>query len=205
MQCGSSEPILVDVAFSGNTAASNGGAVFSATGSGPSLTNVTFSENSAGVQGSALCSDDTSSATVGNCVLWRNGTPADPQISGEPGSTIMVSYSDVEGNWPGTGNLDADPLFYDADGADDIAGTLDDDLRLRHTSPVIDVGDDSLLPADTDDLDGDGDTGEPLPLDVSARARLIGFRACRPMWTWAPTRPTSRTCWPRATRCWTRD
>ena len=75
--------------------------------------------------------------------------------------------SDVQGGLPGAGNIDADPQFFDADGPDDILGTLDDDLRLyttfRHPSPAIDQGDNSALPADTYDLDGDGDTASRCP------------------------------------------
>jgi len=72
----------------------------------------------------------------------------------------------------------------DADGPDDVPGTLDDDLRLhttfRYPSPVIDQGDNGALPTDGDDLDGDGDLGERLPLDLSGRSRLIGFTTITP-------------------------
>jgi hypothetical protein len=52
-----------------------------------------------------------------------------------------VDYSDVEGGWPGTGNLNLDPLFVDADGPDGVYGTPDDDMHLLPTSPCIDAGD----------------------------------------------------------------
>ena len=59
------------------------------------------------------------------------------------GSTLAISFSDVEGGLPvgtidGGGNFDADPLFVDADGVDDTIGTDDDDLRLLAGSPCID-------------------------------------------------------------------
>ena len=57
----------------------------------------------------------------------------------------------------GANNIDADPLFVDADGADNIVGTGDDDLHVWPGSPCIDAGDPSFLPgpppADTD-IDG---------------------------------------------------
>jgi len=53
---------------------------------------------------------------------------------------VTATYSDVEGGWPGEGNIDADPLFV----------SVPDDLHLRHGSPCIDAGD----PASA--LDGDG-------------------------------------------------
>ncbi len=40
----------------------------------------------------------------------------------------------------GEGNIDSNPLFVDADGPDNIAGTLDDDLRLLNGSPCIGTG-----------------------------------------------------------------
>ena len=60
-------------------------------------------------------------------------------------STPTVSFSDVQGGLPantvdGGGNIDADPLFVDADGPDNTAGTEDDNLRLSGGSPCIDGG-----------------------------------------------------------------
>jgi hypothetical protein len=48
------------------------------------------------------------------------------------------------------------------------------DLRLVVSSLCIDAGDDSALPADTADLDTDGDTTEPLPLDLDGNPRISG-------------------------------
>ena len=54
------------------------------------------------------------------------------------------------------GNIDADPLFVDADGPDDIPGTEDDDLRLSAGSPCINTGDPDFVPEpDETDIDGD--------------------------------------------------
>ncbi len=41
-------------------------------------------------------------------------------------------------------------------------------------SPCADAGDDTALPADLLDLDGDGDTQEPLPIDIDGDDRIIG-------------------------------
>jgi len=56
--------------------------------------------------------------------------------------TPVVNYSNVQGGWTGSGgnNIDADPLFVDAAGADTTVGTDDDDLRLSAGSPCIDAG-----------------------------------------------------------------
>ncbi len=60
------------------------------------------------------------------------------------GATLDINHSIVDG-WTGllggVGNSGNDPLFVDADGADDIRGTEDDDLRLSPDSPAINAGD----------------------------------------------------------------
>ncbi len=63
-------------------------------------------------------------------------------------------------------------MFKDADGPDDIAGTEDDDLSLSFDSPCIDAGDNTAVPADTADLDGDGNISERTPLDIAGNARF---------------------------------
>jgi len=58
------------------------------------------------------------------------------------------------GNFPGV--ADADPLFADADGADNVSGNQDDDLRPGAGSPAIDSGDNSAVPAGVlTDINGD--------------------------------------------------
>jgi hypothetical protein len=73
----------------------------------------------------------------------------------------------------GVGNIIADPRFVNPLGPDGIAGTEDDDLRLLADSPCIDAGNTVALPADTLDLDNDGDTAEPLPLDLLGNRRAL--------------------------------
>jgi hypothetical protein len=69
---------------------------------------------------------------------------------GSPGAgTVQASYSDIEGGWSGTGNLDVDPAFVDPDHGD---------YRLSSGSPCVDVGTD--IGAPDHDLDQ-----TPRPLD----------------------------------------
>jgi hypothetical protein len=83
---------------------------------------------------------------------------------------ISILYHTVP---PGTGNINADPCFVDANGPDGIAGTEDDNLSLLSNSPCIDAGDNNSVPPDYADLDGDGDTTEPTPLDLDYRPRFM--------------------------------
>jgi hypothetical protein len=109
---------------------------------------------------------------VENSIVRSDGLPA------FTGVLPLVRYSDVSGGWPGDGNIDADPLFVrnPSAGPDGVWGTSDDDfgdLRLRAGSPCIDAGDNAALPPDHLDLDGDGDTTEPVPFDLAGLARVV--------------------------------
>ncbi|MBN2392314.1 MAG: FG-GAP repeat protein [Anaerolineae bacterium] len=173
-----SVPLLTNVAFSGNAAEEEGGALYN-TSSSPILINVTFSANDAYIGGGIF--NISSTVTLTNAILWGN-TP--DQIANDATSSATVNYSDIQGGHTGTGNIASNPQFADFDGPDDVLGTPDDNLRIhttyRHPSLVIDAGLTTALPADTWDLDGDGNTAEPLPRDLSDRWRLIGFKSITP-------------------------
>ncbi|MGD8451775.1 MAG: LamG domain-containing protein [Phycisphaerae bacterium] len=157
--------------FSGNSA-DYGGAAYN-NESDQTLANCTFCRNSATYGGGAIYNSWYSSAVVQNCTLWANTAASGPQIDGDE-SVTTATYSCIQGGWPGEGNISANPFFVDADGPDDIPGTEDDDLRLMPTaSPCIDAGSNAIVPADTFDLDDDGDTTEPIPFDVAGNARFV--------------------------------
>lgn len=76
------------------------------------------------------------------------------------------------------GNISADPMFVETPGPgpDAVWGTGDDvfgDVRLLPGSPCIDAGDNAEVYADVADLDGDGDTSEPIPFDFTGGARFF--------------------------------
>ena len=82
----------------------------------------------------------------------------------------------MQGGFPGQGNISDDPEFLDLAGPDGDPNTWDDaDLRLRPESPCIDSGSNALVPSDTLDLDGDGDMGEPVPVDGHCRFRYVDY------------------------------
>ena len=70
------------------------------------LTNNTIYNNNADVCGGGIYTHDMTS-NIMNCILWGNTAPVDRQISG----TATVTYSDVDGGWTGTGNINEFPLF----------------------------------------------------------------------------------------------
>ncbi|MHC5114495.1 MAG: right-handed parallel beta-helix repeat-containing protein [Planctomycetota bacterium] len=128
---------MVNCVFSRNDSFAQGGAALLA---GPSsqVTNCTFANN----DGGAILTDGSSGAiTFRNSIIWGNtGDPFRGPV------TPDVAFCDVEGGWPGSNNIDADPLFVQP-------GT--DNVRLSVGSPVLDQGDNGSVPAGVDtDLDG---------------------------------------------------
>jgi len=106
-------------------------------------------------------------STVSNSIIYYNGLGgALPQISG---FSNTVTYSNVQGSWPGEGNIDADPSFvelgYWADPARPTVPVAPDDpdvvwvhgdYHLRWDSPCADAGDPDFVAtiAETD-IDGE--------------------------------------------------
>ncbi|MCC6409035.1 MAG: right-handed parallel beta-helix repeat-containing protein [Planctomycetes bacterium] len=167
---------VTDCIFAGNVAA-NGAACFDY-GSATSYTNCTIAANIAttGLGGGLHLQGPMS---VSNSILWMNadsaGSTETSQVRVVSGS-LSISNSCVQG-WTGSlggvANIGADPSFADPDGFDDLPGTLDDDWRPIAGSACVDSGDASKLPGDVLDLDGDGDTSEPLPRDIDAKPRVL--------------------------------
>jgi len=174
---------LTNVTFTGNQAGANGGGMYIDGDSGLILTNATITSNRAGASGGGIYNETMGSSTqIRNSILWGNtlnGSAAVPgaQVSNATGSIPIFTHSLVQGafisdSWDGNlgldggSNLDDDPLFIDAAGGD---------LRLQPDSPGIDAGSKDFLPADGDDLDGDGNKAETLPLDLDKNDRVRGL------------------------------
>jgi hypothetical protein len=155
-----SRPTVTNSVFTGNTADFYGGGMYNYLLSGPTVTNCTFVANTALEFGGGMHHASTEPLTVTNCVVWGNT----PYEIGEGGSAPLVTYSDVQGGWPGEGNIDRDPMFVDPKSGD---------YRLSSGSPCIDAGDNTAVPEGVDtDLDGNprfvddpdtADTGKGAP------------------------------------------
>jgi len=141
-----SGPILTNCIVSSNSAR-RGGGIYNKGSSTTALVNCTFAANS-GSEGNAIAFDSypqrPSTIGVTNCILWDGGD----EIWNNDGSTITITYSDVQGSWPGEGNIDTDPCFADADNYDyhlkSQGGRYDPVTQAwvydGVTSPCIDTG-----------------------------------------------------------------
>ena len=166
--CIASNPRITDCTITGNTATYRGGGVWCDEGI-PRITGCTLTGNAAGYQGGGVYCDD-GSPWITNCILWAD-TPDEVYVSS---SSPLITFCDVQDGWPGEGNIDADPLFVDPDGPDDDPNTWkDNDYRLAGGSPCVDAGDNTAVPADVADLDGDGDTDERTPVDLDGLPRFV--------------------------------
>ena len=160
-----SSPTVTNCTFSGNRGDDDGGGMSNFWYCSPTVTNCTFSGNSAGYGGGGMDNFEFSYPTVTNCIFWGDTAPNDPEISKDPTSTAAVTYSDVEGGYTGTGNIDDDPLLTaygvhltldspcrdSGDPGGDYTGQTDIDGEARVIGGQVDMGADEWL-----DTDGDG-------------------------------------------------
>lgn len=177
---------IVGCEFSGNRVngtSAVGGAIAAHAGL-MNISNCTFAGNIAdgpGATGGGIHTTASTALTLHGSVLRGNrdatGITASSQLStsvAPPPGAITDCIIEAWSGTPVGANIRAiDPLFIDADGVDNIAGTLDDDLRLRANSPAIDAALNVLLPSDALDLDRDDNFVEALPFDLSREPRLI--------------------------------
>jgi hypothetical protein len=180
--CGGAGFDVVNSVFTTNVAV-EGGALHNQDGSCRIATS-SFNGNIAG-RGGAIFDGaaEASGASIDltNSILWGDiATSAGPEIFRVGDPPTLVTSSDVQGSggsgdgWDtdlgtdGGGNIDANPLF-----ADDVGPSVD--LHLQFGSPALDAGDQLLLPPDFADLDADGNTKEPLPLDRDGGPRVLNL------------------------------
>jgi len=139
--CGSS-PTISNCIISGNCAYGGGeGGGICTWGGRLTISNCTFSGNWADYYGGGICTWG-GSPTITNCILWGD-FPMEIY-----GGTPKVTYSDVQGGWPGLGNIANAPIFSDAANGDyhlkSKAGRWDPNSQSwvhdDVTSPCVDAG-----------------------------------------------------------------
>ena len=145
-----SNPSIRNCLFVANSSGAMGGAIWADEGANPTVANCTIVDNASVLfDGGISVWEDT--MTVTNCILWRNH-PDQMDFRSDPN----VTFSNVEGGYPGLGNLDVDPCFVDPNGPDgDASAWEDNDYHLTSDSRCIDAGDPNGDYAGQTDIDGE--------------------------------------------------
>lgn len=154
--------VVEDSIFAYNSTNDSGGAVGLHSGSNTTMSttfkNCTFYGNTAGGFAGGMVVVDVPTVYLYNSIFWGNtgtnyfyGTPSN-DYAGFENTKFITRYCDIEtesarhhqnGSETKTGVFSLDPQFFDPDGEDNIAGTLDDNFSLAETSPCIDRADGS--------------------------------------------------------------
>jgi hypothetical protein len=157
-------PTFTNCLFHGNQAG-EGGVVLVVFGT-PTFINCTMTGNHAKIGYAGAIFDQDGQATIKNSIIWDNTTTkgagyADNIYAGGGGSSL-ARYSNIQGGWPGTNIISADPQF-EAGG-----------YHLTQSSPCVDTAENAALPPDAGNLDWDIDTDEVIPKDLATKARTSG-------------------------------
>jgi len=153
-----SNPRLINCLITGNLAPTSwfedkghGGGIYSLDESTPMLINCTLVGNRAGYGNTLLCNTirpniKKSYIELLNCIIQDEGVGGQSMACSKG---ITINHCCVLDDWPGEGNIHANPLFVDP-GYWDPNGTsenseddfwVDGDYRLLPDSPCIDAGD----------------------------------------------------------------
>jgi hypothetical protein len=171
---------------SGGSTGGFGGALF-AQGYGAGydvvLNGCTFVHGTATDEGGGVALLNAATGTVTNCIAWNNsdsnGQIGKSQISGPKAkySCVQNLFLGVPGEDPPDptkypGSTDANPLFVDSNGPNNVNGDEDDDLRLLAGSPCRETGTPSAPPQLQDAADNprvlDGDQNGVARVDMGA-------------------------------------
>lgn len=167
----SAQARLINCVAHNNTAAAGGGTFYvdgdPVTGGSIDLVSSTVASNFGG----GIVLSMHGSSEVRNSILWNNGGAS------FAGGTVNVHYSNIPDAASGIGNISVNPQFVNA-----AAGNF----RLSASSPCIDAGHNWLLPTDTLDINGNGDTTELWPLDFAGNPRVtdnpkVNLGGCSPI------------------------
>ena len=159
---------VINSTIAGNTGYWGGG-IYNNHASTVTVINSTIAGNTAtATSGGGIYNASGSTLTLNNSILANNGTDLtcgvgtinaqNSLIKNGLGCVNGTKTNNLGGVNPSLGALTGSPAYF----------------PLNSGSPAIDAGSNGLLPADTTDLDNDGNTSELLPLDQAGNARVQG-------------------------------
>lgn len=158
ISCDGEVLILEDCEITDNTAMFGGGLYFDDTVA--FIERCTITRNTASF-GGAIYGYLWPSISAESSIFWAN---APDEFDSDGTALFTVTYSDIQGGWPGSGNIALDPLFRDP---------ANGDFRLASGSPCIDAGSPSAVMTCDRDLGGnprflDGLLDGTMRLDMGA-------------------------------------
>ncbi|MEJ2637865.1 MAG: Ig-like domain-containing protein, partial [Calditrichia bacterium] len=149
-------PLIINNIITGNSAPNGGAADFYAYCKGELSNNLFYSNHATFTGGAIFLNTGSNSVKIQNCISWNNSASlGDDEISTN-GFPITVENSNIEGGFPGTGNINIDPQFIDP---------ANGDFRFQENSPMVDAGTNADAPA----VDFDGNA-RPFDGDRNAVA-----------------------------------
>ena len=145
---GSSTNVVLEQCIISNNTAEVGGGIFASSPAYVHVTNCTIADNSLSVPQMSLgggIHSVGSNIVIRNSIVWYNDGTA--VLLNNPASSSPVLYSNIEGYYPGQGNIDTNPMFASAAGTDyHLRSVLGRYYRGQwvtdqDNSPCIDAGD----------------------------------------------------------------
>jgi hypothetical protein len=158
-----------------------GGAVSVSVGTA-NFTNCTFAYNNGRLDGGALRVRSGGTANITNCIFWGNTSAGATQIA-LSSSTVNCTYSDVQGGYTGTGNVNVDPKFRGAGPHPYDLGELSNVVDSGNAGATYYPSTDMLGRARVDYPGHAGTgTGSPAYSDMGAYELQLPLIAPRKMW-----------------------
>ena len=131
--------IRLNSLYINNTAGENGGAIYNEN-STPSYLNCTIADNQATNTGGGIY-NRASSPTITNCIVWNNTATTSSQMYNDGNSYPTVTYTDFQGGYSGTGNINANPLFVIGPGTYGGYYLSQTSAGQPYDSPCVNAGD----------------------------------------------------------------
>lgn len=138
-----------NVVISNNVATCFGGGMYGEGGFVADFINTTITGNQAGIAGGGIFMVNayyTTSTCMYNSIIWGNT----PEEIIDSTNQLVITYSNINGGWPGTGNINTDPLFVSPYNKYYQLSWANFPLNDYTKSPCIDAGN----PANDPDPDG---------------------------------------------------